>query len=96
MLPGNLLVDFDKKQKLDQLHQELTDIEFRREQIMRGITRLESDSTNFYRTNTETVNWHCNISPAKDKIKLFRSLFRGREDVYPRRFESMNTGRSGY
>ncbi len=30
------------------------------------------------------------------KIALFRSLFRGREEVYPRRFESVSTGRSGY
>jgi superfamily II DNA or RNA helicase/very-short-patch-repair endonuclease len=30
------------------------------------------------------------------KIGLFRSLFRGREDVYPRRFESRKTGRAGY
>jgi superfamily II DNA or RNA helicase/very-short-patch-repair endonuclease len=30
------------------------------------------------------------------KITLFRSLFRGREDVYPRRFESRRTGKSGY
>ena len=30
------------------------------------------------------------------KITLFRSLFRGREDVYPRRFESRKTGKSGY
>jgi hypothetical protein len=34
-------------------------------------------------------------SPA-EKIELFRSLFRGRDDVYPRRFESRKTGRSGY
>ena len=30
------------------------------------------------------------------KIALFRSLFRGRDDVYPRRFESRRTGKSGY
>jgi superfamily II DNA or RNA helicase len=35
-------------------------------------------------------------SPAELKIRLFRSLFRGREDVYPRRFESRRTGKSGY
>ncbi len=35
-------------------------------------------------------------SPAQAKIALFRSLFRGREDVYPRRFESRKTGKSGY
>jgi superfamily II DNA or RNA helicase len=35
-------------------------------------------------------------SPPEDKIALFRSLFRGRDDVYPRRFESRKTGKSGY
>jgi superfamily II DNA or RNA helicase len=30
------------------------------------------------------------------KIGLFRTLFRGREDVYPRRFENRRTGKSGY
>ncbi len=35
-------------------------------------------------------------SPVEAKIALFRSLFRGRDDVYPRRFESRKTGRSGY
>src|SRR6201988_2395407 len=35
-------------------------------------------------------------SSSEDKIALFRSLFRGREDVYPRRFESRKTGKSGY
>jgi hypothetical protein len=35
-------------------------------------------------------------STADAKIRLFRSLFRGRDDVYPRRFESRKTGKSGY
>jgi superfamily II DNA or RNA helicase/very-short-patch-repair endonuclease len=35
-------------------------------------------------------------SPAVEKIALFRSLFRGREDVYPRRFENQRSGRAGY
>jgi superfamily II DNA or RNA helicase/very-short-patch-repair endonuclease len=39
------------------------------------------------------VNQH---SSPDAKIALFRSLFRGREDVYPRRFESRKTGKSGY
>lgn len=30
------------------------------------------------------------------KIALFRDLFRGRDDVYPRRFESRKTGKYGY
>jgi len=39
------------------------------------------------------VNHH---SAPEVKIALFRSLFRGREDIYPRRFESRKTGKSGY
>ena len=40
-----------------------------------------------------TVHRH---SSPEAKIALFRSLFRGRDDVYPRRFESRKTGKSGY
>jgi hypothetical protein len=35
-------------------------------------------------------------SSVETKIALFRSLFRGRTDVYPRRFESRKTAKSGY
>ena len=45
-------------------------------------------------TNRTDVVDHSS-SPAT-KIALFRSLFRGRDDVYPRRFESRKTGKSGY
>jgi len=38
---------------------------------------------------------HYRSSPAA-KIALFRSLFRGRDDVYPRRFESRKNGKAGY
>ncbi len=31
-----------------------------------------------------------------DKVRLFRSLFRGREEIFPTRFESRKTGKSGY
>lgn len=35
-------------------------------------------------------------SPPQQKITLLRRLFRGREDVYARRWESAKTGKSGY
>ena len=38
---------------------------------------------------------HTQSSP-EIKIALFRSLFREREEVYPRRFESRKSGRAGY
>ena len=33
---------------------------------------------------------------SEQKIALFRSLFRGREDVFPRRWENPRSGRAGY
>ncbi len=44
-------------------------------------------------TQSATVTHH---SSPDDKIAHFRSLFRRREEVYPRRFESRKTGKSGY
>jgi hypothetical protein len=35
-------------------------------------------------------------SQPEEKIQLFRSLFRGRDDVFARRFENRKTGRGGY
>lgn len=35
-------------------------------------------------------------SSSSEKIAFFRSLFRGREDLYPQRFESRKTGKTGY
>ena len=43
--------------------------------------------------NSATVN---NDSPLPDKVKLFRSLFRGREDVFARLWYSKKTNRIGY
>jgi hypothetical protein len=37
-----------------------------------------------------------NRSAQEAKVALFRCLFRGREDVYARRFESLKTGKKGY
>ena len=35
-------------------------------------------------------------SPTADKVALFRALFRGRVDVFPRRWDNSKTGKSGY
>lgn len=36
------------------------------------------------------------VLPPDAKVKLFRRLFRGREDVYPTRWESQQRGKTGY
>lgn len=42
-----------------------------------------------------TESSRLNLNPA-EKVALFRSLFRGRDDVYPVRWESKTSGKSGY
>ena len=60
-----------------------------------GNARLADDPT--IQTAMDSARPTVNQQSAPEaKIRLFRSLFRGREDVYPRRFESRKTGKSGY
>ncbi len=47
-------------------------------------------------TATPTQEQINNHSSPENKITLFRSMFKGREDVYAKRFESKKTGKSGY
>jgi len=56
------------------------------EQIRRGLSKA-------FAKNMTPVD--CRSSP-DEKVGLFRSLFRGRQDIYARRFESRRTGKSGY
>ncbi|MBQ9008722.1 MAG: GNAT family N-acetyltransferase, partial [Clostridia bacterium] len=44
----------------------------------------------------ETVPSVCRTSPMADKIRLFMDLFRGRADVYARRWENETKGTAGY
>ncbi|MBI9018846.1 MAG: hypothetical protein JEZ07_16460 [Phycisphaerae bacterium] len=85
----------DKTQKLQRLQRELAKVEMKRQQLLREITEVESTIVCQANrcSNQRAVNNH---SPIQNKIILYRSLFRGREDVYPRRFEGIKTGKSGY
>ncbi len=91
-----MLMSRSNKQKLDRLHKELVDIDSRRVQIIREINQLEREPEASCQINKDIVKQICNASPTTAKIGLFRSLFRGRQDVYSRRFESARTGKSGY
>ena len=55
------------------------------------VSQKPSDSTS--QADQPSVTNHASES---EKIALFRSLFRGRGDVFARRFESAKTGKSGY
>lgn len=81
--------------ELDKLRTELADTEARRKLLLHRILQIESDldCSGNVPNHSHGINNHSSI---QDKIKLYRGLFRGREGVYPRRFESIKTGKSGY
>lgn len=73
---------------LYQIEEELRALEARREQLIRERERSVADNSRAGATEVQ-------LSSA-EKIALFLSLFRCREDVYPRLWENPKTGMKGY
>ena len=71
---------------LSKLEKELANLEAKKLTLLKRIGILK---------NKQQGSTQSSLNEA-DKITLFRSLFKGRNDVYPRRFESKKTGKSGY
>jgi len=81
-------------EQLKKLQRELAEIDRQRRGVVAEVQKLRAilSAENVPESGTP-VRAH---SPERDKIRLFRSLFSGRDDVFPRRFESRKSGRSGY
>ena len=71
---------------------ELADLDKKRENILLRIQALENE---IHQVKDSAVLLSDSFS-AEQKISIFISLFKGREDVYAQRFESKKTGKSGY
>lgn len=92
------LLHIDKQIK--SISNELDAIDARRAELQDKIKQLWSLRNSITDEGVLTIQLPeikvTNESAEKEKIALFRSLFRGREDVFPKRFESKHTGKSGY
>jgi hypothetical protein len=86
---------------IEKMEEELARLNTERAKAIEKLKNLRSERAQIDRSPSQLSLFSDNVSVSNDsseddKIALFRSLFRGREDVYPRRFESAKTGRSGY
>ena len=74
---------------------ELAELENHRSELLAHLAELQREKEAYFQSGHEepTITHQ---SSQIDKVVLFRKLFRGREDVYPRRFESLKTGKKGY
>jgi len=74
---------------------ELAELENRRSELLAHLAELQQEKGAYFQSGHEEPSI-TNQSSQIDKVVLFRKLFRGRVDVYPRRFESLKTGKKGY
>lgn len=91
---------FDIERKISEIEAELANLDHHRNQLLDELTQLrrqplQKDSPAQLLLNIQGIKVN-NQSSQEEKIRLFRSLFKGREDVFPRRFENSKTGKSGY
>ncbi|WP_341327724.1 hypothetical protein [Methylotuvimicrobium sp. KM2] len=77
-------------QKIVALEQKIQSLEAERATLLQQLNQLKALKT--HSTPSPVTQYSSNA----EKIRLFRNLFRGREDVYPKRWENSKTGKSGY
>ncbi|MGJ5218771.1 TOTE conflict system archaeo-eukaryotic primase domain-containing protein [Bradyrhizobium oligotrophicum] len=78
------------------VRERLARLEFEKAELQADLERLLSTKeprTSLPAAGAPSVT---NASSPAAKIALFRSLFRGRDDVFPKRWENTKTGKAGY
>jgi hypothetical protein len=89
------------RRRISEVEEELSALDLRRNQLVEELAELRQrfpqtgslSSQLSSRRQSSSVN---NQSAQEEKIRLFHSLFRGRDDVFPCRSENSKTGKSGY
>lgn len=88
------------RQLLAETERDLARLTARRVELLDQITEQQREQATTViqvrETSPQLTTTVTHQSAQEIKITLFRRLFRGREDVYPRRFESLKTGKTGY
>jgi superfamily II DNA or RNA helicase len=89
----------DARGEIAALQKRLSELDSERESILAALDELKQrDAEARARASIQSAGNVANASAMSnaEKIALFRSLFRGRDDVFPRRWENPKTGKSGY
>lgn len=86
---------------LAETERELAKLNARRAELLMQMSVLQQERASFLHVQETPLQAGgspsvTNPSSQEAKIALFRGLFRGREDVYPKRFQSLKTGKTGY
>jgi len=82
-------------QEIRAIHDRLAQLDAERRQLEVRLSELTAKRPASEPLQSDDVSVTADSTPAS-KIALFRSLFRGREDVYPKRWTNSRNGKSGY
>jgi superfamily II DNA or RNA helicase len=91
--------DNTTKKSIADLQRRLADIDRERADVIAALEQLERNADEGLQatiTQAATDSVRQTALSNSEKVALFGSLFRGREDVFPRRWENASTGKSGY
>ena len=88
----------DLELQITALEREIEDLDAKRGSLVQALVDLKQRQSLAQQRPVQpitdaAVTQH---SSSQDKVKLFRNLFKGRDDVYPKRWENSKTGKSGY
>ncbi len=87
------------EQQIIALDQKIQAIDAEREALFQELTQLKQQQHTQQQQNWVQLTAGATVtqqSSSKDKVSLFRNLFKGRADIYPKRWENSKTGKSGY
>ena len=90
----------DWEQRCKELQQRIEELERENQELRRQLGYAEPTQPAVKEISKnemvlEAAGIHMRSTP-EEKIRLFRSLFRGREDVFARRWYSVQKGKGGY
>ena len=75
--------------EIEEIRQRIDSLDAERRDLLVRLSTLESRHRQQQREALQQFS-------SQEKIHIFRQLFRGREDVFPKRWDNRKTGRSGY
>jgi len=86
------------EQRIAALEQKIQDKDAERESLFHELSKLKNQHHRQQQSLTQLIVGATvtQQSSSKDKVNLFRDLLKGRDDVYPKRWENSKTGKSGY
>jgi superfamily II DNA or RNA helicase len=85
----------ENNQSIAELEKELAQLNTRRTELINKIAELKQGKRQRLEVTSRLPSVN-DKSSQNAKVALFRSLFRGRDDVYAGRFENQKTGKKGY